>query len=139
VLEEIRRRFGDRVAGLVADCSEPSVRGWQIRREAYLQNTGRLQDPDALLIIAGDKIHNLMTLTRSLSEEGAALWRHFTGTPDQQRWFYRSVAALLQAKAGDTPGVSEVIRQTDRLDSLVAAPGQPPQSAMVRRAQEADK
>ena len=113
-LEEIRRRFGDPVAAIVADCTdawtEPKP-AWRARKEAYL---ARLPGKPAcsLLVSLADKTHNAEAILFDFRELGDDLWERFNGGAEGTRWYYGSLAAVF---AGAMPG-----RLSDRLRRAVA-------------------
>ena len=61
-LEEIRARFGDRVARIVADCSDWDGTGtapsWHARKQTYIAALAAMP-ADSLLVILADKTHNV--------------------------------------------------------------------------------
>ncbi len=66
-LETIRRLFGDRVAGIVKECSDSESEHpenklpWHQRKQAYLAKL-TAASPDALLVSVADKLHNARTI-----------------------------------------------------------------------------
>ncbi|HHJ14715.1 MAG TPA: HD domain-containing protein [Gammaproteobacteria bacterium] len=63
-LEEIRRRYGDRVAAIVEGCSDTDVipkPPWKERKQAYVDHLAEAQ-PDVLLVSLADKVHNLRSI-----------------------------------------------------------------------------
>jgi (p)ppGpp synthase/HD superfamily hydrolase len=94
-LEEIARRFGRRVADLVADCSEQKTdsrgrkRPWIDRKRDHLK--ALQQAPvEALGIILADKLHNLLSIAADL-EEGHSPWDLFHADREQVLWYYRAM------------------------------------------------
>lgn len=97
-LEEIRERFGQRVAALVAACTDPDgTDTWRERKELYL---ARLQsvEPDALLISLADKVHNARAVLRDLRHDGEAVWGRFSGGREGVLWYYRHLAETYLAR-----------------------------------------
>ena len=99
VLAEIRRRFGDRVADVVAAVSDTDVvpkPPWRERKERYLRH---LDDDatthSALLVSGADKLHNARSILRDLTGAGDAIWSRFSAGPDEQLWYYRSLVDIL--------------------------------------------
>jgi GTP pyrophosphokinase len=100
-LEEIRQRFGDQVARIVAACSdtdESPKPPWRERKEAFV---GRLQtEPYSVrLVVAADKLHNVRDVLRNYRIRGDDLWVHFKGGRDGTLWYYRSVVGVLTEAA----------------------------------------
>lgn len=92
-LEEIRRRFGDRVAGIVADCTDTFASPkppWAERKRAYIE---ALPDkhPDAWLVSLADKTDNARAILGDYREIGDDVWQRFSGGKDGVRWYYQSL------------------------------------------------
>lgn len=122
ILDAIRARFGARVAGLVAECSDTMDHpkpAWRPRKEAYLAHLAQASD-GARLISLCDKLHNAHALLRDHEREGAAVWGRFNAGPAEIAWYYRSVLDLL-----DVPGapalVADLRRAVAALEALVQA------------------
>jgi (p)ppGpp synthase/HD superfamily hydrolase len=84
-LDEIRARFGDDVADLVAGLSDSLVdttagqpkAPWRERREQYLQHLATA-DERVALVSACDKLHNARCILADLRADGPAVWGRFT-------------------------------------------------------------
>jgi (p)ppGpp synthase/HD superfamily hydrolase len=113
-LAEIRTRFGDGVADIVADCtdawSEPKP-PWRERKEAYLAALPK-KPVTSLLVSVADKTHNAEAILYDYRELGDDLWPRFSGGDEGTRWYYNSLAEIF-AKA--LPG-----RLSDRMARAVA-------------------
>lgn len=98
-LDEIRARFGDRVADMVWHCTdshEEPKPAWRQRKEAYI--AGMTAKPaDALLVSLADKTHNLSAIARDHAVHGEAVWGRFTGGKDGTLWYYEALAAQFEA------------------------------------------
>jgi (p)ppGpp synthase/HD superfamily hydrolase len=95
--DELRRRFGDRVATLVLGLSDTTVRPkppWEERKRAYVVH---LADAPAelKLISAADKLHNARSIVHDLAANGDAVWDRFTGRRDGTLWYYRALVEAL--------------------------------------------
>ncbi len=116
-LEMIRDDFGDRVAAIVAACSdtfETPKPEWRARKESFISGLESIS-LDALLVVAADKLHNATTMVEGYGAIGIELWSRFTGSRDQQLWYLESVAEIcVQRLRGDA------LRLADRLSSVVA-------------------
>lgn len=100
--EELRARFGARVASLVAAETEdkrehlPPAETWRIRKEESLKALKRAEDPGVAILWLGDKLSNLRSMRRLSRTRGKALWDIFhQKDPAQHAWYYRSAASLL--------------------------------------------
>jgi (p)ppGpp synthase/HD superfamily hydrolase len=121
-LEAIRRRFGPRVAEIVAACSDTDQfpkPPWRERKESYLAH---LRDASASvrLVSAADKLDNVRSLSADFYTLGDALWQHFNGGRDGTLWYYRSVVDILKA-AQPSPLVNELDRATAHFEHRVRA------------------
>lgn len=126
MLADIRRRFGDRVAGIVAACSDTDQTPkppWQARKETYLAH---LSDVPASvrLVSAADKLHNARAILADYREIGEALWGRFNATKAQTLWYYRALVDAFTAH-GYSPLVSELARTVAETERLAGTGGKP--------------
>ncbi len=81
-LEEIRRRFGSRVAEIVLDCSDStapdpdSKEVWRPRKERYIAHLVEVS-ASAILVSVADKVHNSEVMLSDFRAVGSALWDRF--------------------------------------------------------------
>lgn len=90
----IRDRFGDGVAGIVADCTdawEEPKPAWRPRKEAYLAKLAQ-KPKSSLLVSLADKTHNAEAILFDYRDIGAPLWDRFSGGRDGTQWYYRSLS-----------------------------------------------
>jgi (p)ppGpp synthase/HD superfamily hydrolase len=119
VLEDIRLRFGERVAVIVAGCSD-SVQSpkppWKERKERYIQ---RLQtaSPDILLVSLADKLHNARSILADLEQHGDQVWWRFNGRREGTLWYYRSLLTIYQARS-HSQMVAELGRIIDEIEKI---------------------
>jgi (p)ppGpp synthase/HD superfamily hydrolase len=100
-LDDVRNRFGQRVARIVEACSDSLAdtgRGelkahWQERKEAYLAHL-READEDILRVSLADKVHNARAILRDLrkADVGDEVWARFSQPKGRTLWYYRSLA-----------------------------------------------
>lgn len=131
-LDEIRRRYGKRVARIVAACSDTDQSPkppWRERKEAYVERL-RSEPYSVRLVVAADKLHNARHLLSSYRVQGEDLWSHFNGGRDGTLWYYRAVADALAAAEPDENQLQAIIEEIDR--TLVAL-----QQAMAEQDQTA--
>ncbi len=122
--DEIRQRFGDKVARIVVACSASTggeKGNWQARKEAYLEHL-RVEPDEVLRVSLADKLHNARAIVADLRTVGDKLWRRFTGTPDQQAWYYDSLLEILRAR-NVSPLVVEFEVAVAELQERAAAAG----------------
>ena len=115
--EEIERRFGKRVADLVASESEEKYPDedrsatWQRRKEGSLRVLRNSQDIGVKMIWLADKLANIRSLAGMYSEMGEALWSRLDQSdPAMQCWYYRSVAEALELSLNRTGAFKELIK-----------------------------
>lgn len=119
MLQQIRRRFGKRVAHVVDGCTDTDLDPkppWQQRKEDYLQHL-RTADADVRLVSAADKLHNARSVLADYREIGEPVWERFHGKRDGTLWYYR--ALLDEFRRGK---VNPLIHQLERvINELEAA------------------
>jgi (p)ppGpp synthase/HD superfamily hydrolase len=98
-LARIRDRFGERVAGVVAACSdtfEAPKPPWRARKEAFLARLAE-QNAAVWLVTLADKVHNARTLVVDARAAGPETFERFTGGRAGTLWYYGALADLLGA------------------------------------------
>ncbi len=126
--QEIRRRFGRRVAALVDDCTDTDQipkPPWRARKEAYLNRLQTLSEASRLVVLA-DKVHNARTLLLDYRSVGEALWSRFEGHREGTLWYYR---VLVQVFTGLAPSplaneLERTVAELERLASCAAPQGE---------------
>lgn len=96
--DEIREDFGDDVLEIVRQVSDDArIKDWQLRKQAYLRvlETAR---PEALMVSAADMTHNLASFIDSYKLDPNVFAKRFTGTSEQQLWFYGERAGLIHQR-----------------------------------------
>lgn len=99
-LQEIRERFGDGVADIVADCTDAWVEPkpeWRRRKEAYLESLPGKR-PRSLLVSLADKVHNAEAIRDDFHEHGPALWGRFNGGEAGTIWYYQTLASFFEER-----------------------------------------
>lgn len=90
ILDEIRERFGERVARIVDGCTDSYTilkKPWLERKKAYLEKL-KIVDVDVHLVSLADKVHNVRSLLNDLNSEGPTVWKRFNGGKDGTIWYY---------------------------------------------------
>jgi (p)ppGpp synthase/HD superfamily hydrolase len=106
---ELRDRFGSHTAGLVVALSEdPDILGYA-RRKAALRDQVAAAGPEALMVFAADKISKIREL-RSVRRPAQRRLNH-----------YRRCLELLERRLSDSPLVSELRAEFDRVAAPIAA------------------
>ena len=92
-LEDVRTRFGDRVADIVLACSDSTDEEWKRsvtyrkRKKAYLKHLADAP-ADVVLVSTADKLHNARAIVTDLQRSGVEVLNKFNGDPDQILWYY---------------------------------------------------
>lgn len=110
-LEEIRSRYGDKVARIVEHCTDSWTQPkepWVERKQRYAEHAATLPQ-DALRVSAADKVHNTYTILRDLRNVGEGVWARFNAKPDDVLQYYVSLVRAFN-KAGGGPLVRELER-----------------------------
>jgi (p)ppGpp synthase/HD superfamily hydrolase len=117
--QQIQKRFGDRVARIVADCSDSWTLPkppWQGRKEAYLQHLLQVS-PDSMLVSCADKLDNARTILEDYRQVGEVVWDRFTGGREGTLWYYRALVERFRA-AGLVVLVDELDLVVSELEKL---------------------
>ena len=116
-LAEIEKRFGKRVAFLVASESEKVYPGeataetWKHRKEESLQVLSTSTDIGVKMLWLADKLANIRSIAGVYSEMGEALWKRLhQSDPEMQRWYYRTIAETVELSLNKTGAFKELIK-----------------------------
>ena len=97
-LDDLRSRFGDRVAQLVDTESDhfKDDLDWRARKEDSLKRL-RGATRDEKIVALGDKLSNMRAIARDYAVQGDALWNLFhVNDPREHEWHYRGLADALR-------------------------------------------
>ena len=104
--EDIRARFGDRVAHIVSGESDAVIEGasledsWQARKQMALDHL-KAADTDTKIVAMGDKLSNMRAIARDYREIGDDLWERFHSKDRKlHEWRYRGLADALKDLEG---------------------------------------
>ncbi len=95
--DEISRRFGDRVAEIVDECTDTDMNPkppWHERKQSHIKRL-TAASRSARLISAADKLHNVRSVLRDYAEIRDQVWHRFQGGKDGTLWYYRAVTNVL--------------------------------------------
>ena len=111
---EIRERFGDRVVGMVDDCTDAEVLPkppWKERKVAYLAHIPAAREK-SLLVSMADKLHNSTAIVRDHRREGPKVFDRFSSGPEDTLWYYRSLVEAYEGRqlAGDARDLLEELK-----------------------------
>lgn len=97
-LDEIRRLFGDRVAHIVAGCTDSMEKPkppWKGRKSRYIAHLPQA-DESTLLVSLADKVHNVRSLVVEYRSVGERLWQRFSATREESLWYYESLLRVFE-------------------------------------------
>jgi GTP pyrophosphokinase len=117
-LEDIRRRFGDRVAEIVWACSdtdETPKPPWKERKLRYIAHV-RAAGPDARRVSCADKLHNARSILRDYRVLGERLWDRFSASAEDNLWYYRELVEAFR-QPDRSPLVVELERVVAELEA----------------------
>ncbi len=121
-LADIRLRFGEAVAEIVAGCTdtyEDPKPPWRERKESYLKHLAQARAP-VRLVSAADKLHNARSVLSDYRSIGEDLWPRFNGGREGTLWYYRAITDTL-SNAGLNPVVDELDRVVSEIERLTNA------------------
>ena len=102
-MEELKEKFGGRVADLVASETEekyrsrPAAETWRQRKQESLVKLSDADDPGVHILWLGDKLSNMRSFYRDYGTKGNRLWERFNQKdPVEQAWYYRTIELLLE-------------------------------------------
>lgn len=121
-LDDIRRRFGEKVARIVDGCTDADTipkPPWRERKERYIEHIRRAP-PEVVRVSAADKLHNARCILADLRTQGNAVWGRFTADREGVLWYYRTLTeAYLAAGVGFL--AEELNRTVSEIESLARA------------------
>ena len=109
VLEEVKARFGARVADIILGCSgslnsDPGIKEpWHVRKEHYLENL-RQANASVLLVAACERLHKLICIMQDLAREGPSYWARTNSAAQDQVWFYQECVEIFQDRGAAPAG-----------------------------------
>ncbi len=116
-LEDIRGQFGQRVAEIVAGCTDSYTDpkpDWCLRKKQYLAHLPNASR-DVLLVSAADKLYNARTLLADWRVEGNRVFERFKGGKDGTLWYYRALADVFSHIDGGSAGYRRVAEELGRV------------------------
>ncbi len=93
MLEEVRKRFGARVAKIVDGCTDAYAipkPPWRQRKEDYLEHL-KSADDETRLVSAADKLNNVRSILSDYRAVGELVWERFNGGRQGTLWYYRAL------------------------------------------------
>lgn len=113
-LEDIKREFGNKIAEIVAGCSEPDkTLSWEERKEHTIEYL-KTAPEDIRVVACADKLHNVRSICQDVERDGEQIWSRFKRGREQQAWYYRNVVESLSAEK-TFPLLEELKLEVERL------------------------
>jgi (p)ppGpp synthase/HD superfamily hydrolase len=124
-LADIARRFGERVAAIVRECSDSLTtdgqvkEDWETRKREHLAALPNASD-DAILVWCADKVHNGRAIVTDLLTPGADPLRRFHAAPDRILWYYERNLALIEERSVPDALLVPLRQAVDQMRLLMA-------------------
>jgi (p)ppGpp synthase/HD superfamily hydrolase len=120
-LDEIREKFGERVARIVDGCTDSyevsgEKRDWGERKRAYIEKVAH-EPEDVRLVSAADKLANSREILSDYRVEGDDVFNRFSGRKQGTLWYYRTLVNVFR-KAGSNALIDELDRVVSELELL---------------------
>ncbi len=120
-LEQIKHRFGPRIAGFVEALSDTDTVDkppWKERKTAYIAHL-REAGPEVLRVSCADKLHNARSILLDYRSHGEALWSRFNADAggDDVLWYYEELVNVFRGKGGGRL-VEELARVVEEIARL---------------------
>lgn len=121
MLDDIRTRFGDTVADIVAACSDSLVEDradklpWWQRRVAYIDRL-ETEDEEPLLVSAADKLHNARCTLADYRNNGDKLFDRFNKDAGRvgSLWYYSRLSNIFSDRFGDSTPAGHLAAEVER-------------------------
>jgi (p)ppGpp synthase/HD superfamily hydrolase len=120
-IDQIRAEFGETVANIVHACSDSLTEikadklPWWPRKVAYLRRVAS-EPLDALLVSAGDKLHNARSILGDYRALDDGLWTRFNPTAGRvgSLWYYTKLVEILGERLVEPAAASELVAELRR-------------------------
>ena len=115
VLEDIRARFGETVAVMVAALSDAMPAAgeekppWRTRKEAYLSHL-ESAPASVLRVSLADKLHNARSILVDMGFDGEAVWERFNAGRAEQAWYYGRLLGIFRDRLPESRNLPELAR-----------------------------
>jgi len=104
-LEDVRVRFGKKVAEIVLACSDCTDEKWEKtvaywpRKQAHLDHLEATKNERAVLVSIADKVHNARAIVTDLERSGHKVLTKFNGSPEEILKYYAECLRIGQLKS----------------------------------------
>jgi (p)ppGpp synthase/HD superfamily hydrolase len=124
MLNEVRRKFGSRVAKIVEGCTDSFIDPkppWRERKENYMKHLKKA-DAETRLVSAADKLNNVRSILADYREVGESIWARFNGGREGTLWYYRGLLKEFLRKPNRLIGELELAVRELEARALLAPP-----------------
>ena len=127
--EDVRARYGDRVADIVLACSDSTSEDadakapYAERKAAHIAHLREASD-DVLLVTAADKLHNARAIHTDLLIDGPGMLERFNGKPEQILAYYLSILDALESRGAAPVLVVPLRHAVNEIAELMPGQGQ---------------
>jgi (p)ppGpp synthase/HD superfamily hydrolase len=105
-VDDIMRSFGEKIAELVENASEPDKSDtWENRKQHTIEYL-TAAPMDVLLITCADKLDNLRSIQKDYERAGEKVWSRFNRPKDYQQWYYRALGDVFMSRIDKEPAAS---------------------------------
>jgi (p)ppGpp synthase/HD superfamily hydrolase len=113
-LEDLKREFGEKIAEIVAGCSEPDKSlSWEKRKEHTIEFL-KTASMEIRAVACADKLHNIRSIRSDYEQVGDAVWDRFKRGKEKQKWYYTNVVESLGTE-GNFSLLEELSKEVDLL------------------------
>ena len=119
-IEQIRERFGSRVAEIVEACSDSLARDpakklpWRERKVAYHQRLREAKNTSIHLVSVSDKLHNARATLTDVRSLGRSVWKRFSATREEALWNYRALLKIYAEASKADERLRPLVRELRR-------------------------
>jgi (p)ppGpp synthase/HD superfamily hydrolase len=127
-IDDIRVRFGEKVATIVEGCTdtlETPKPPWRERKEKYLAHL-KETDSSTRLVSGADKLFNTRSILREIRRRGDAVWARFSGGKKDRLWYYRALVTAFRQHGDHSDLIDELDRVVTEIEKLVGEEGESP-------------
>ncbi len=111
-LEDISAQFGQRIADIVAACSEPDKKlSWKVRKEHTLEHLPEV-DRDVWMVVCADKFHNASSMLGDYRQNSKGFWDRFNEGENEQKWYYQELVKALASGSHYCPDLYQQLAET---------------------------
>jgi (p)ppGpp synthase/HD superfamily hydrolase len=117
---DIRQRFGERVAEIVAGCTDADTAPkppWQERKRTYIDGLEKA-GASVRFVSCCDKLHNARSIVKDLRQHGERVWHKFQGGRDGSLWYYTTLCEAYRRLGVCPPLVEELDRTLRDMQQL---------------------